>query len=57
MTNQQWPKIKDLPKEEQEPFWEWLTGQTIPMNEDNPEEKCYFQWDYDRWKAGLPVID
>ena len=52
----EFPRIKDLPEEEQEPFSKWLRGQTRPMNEGDPSP-AYYQWDYDRWKAGLPVID
>lgn len=57
MTN--WPRIKDLPKEEQEPFKKWLRGQTCPLIEGVSINKQdgYYQSDYERWKQGLPVID
>lgn len=39
-------------------FAEWLYGQTMPFVEEdeNPTDWAYL-WDYNRWKAGLPVID
>ena len=54
-----WPRIKDLPEEEQKPFSSWLIGQTVPEIDGVPwdEQDGYYMWDYDRWKAGLPVID
>lgn len=53
--NRDWPLIEDLPKDEQEAFSKWLTGQTVPINQDGTIG--YFPHDYERWKAGLPVID
>ncbi len=54
-----WPRIKDLPKEEREPFQKWLNGQTRPWLDGVPSKKQdgYYQWDYERWKEGLPIID
>jgi len=54
-----WPRLRDLPKEERESFFKWLTGQTLPMVDGVPleEQDFYFPWDYKRWKEGLPVID
>lgn len=55
-----WPRIRDLPEQEREPFAKWLYGQTRPLMENGtaPEdEDAFYQWDYDRWKAGLPIID
>jgi len=54
-AKREWPVIEDLPEHEQKPFYEWLRGQTCPVNEDGSHG--YYQWDYERWKAGLPVID
>jgi hypothetical protein len=50
-----WPRIKDLPAEEQEPFREWLYGQTRPIIDGVTfgESDGYYEWDYQRWKAGL----
>jgi len=45
------PLISDLPEDEQEPFGKWLGGQTVPS------PNGYYQDDYDRWKAGLPIVD
>jgi hypothetical protein len=47
-----WPRIKDLPENEQVPFRKWLTGQTVPLIPTLPyeEQDAYYQWDYDRWK-------
>jgi hypothetical protein len=49
-----WPRIRDLPKEEQEPFGKWLRGQTKPLIEGIPfeEQDSYYPWDYDNWKNG-----
>lgn len=54
-----WPRINDLPEEERIPFEDWLRGQTRPLLDNTPweEQDTYYPWDYDRWKAGLPVID
>lgn len=40
-----WPRIQDLPPEEQEPFSAWLAGQTVPI------PGGYFLLDYMRWKS------
>lgn len=58
-TEPQWPRIKDLPNEEQEPFKKWLFGQTCPEIPGVPmeEQDGYYSHDYRAWKAGLPVID
>jgi len=54
-----WPRIRDLPESERKPFLKWLCGQTCPLVEGIPmkDQDFYYPWDYDRWKAGLPVID
>lgn len=54
-----WPRIKDLPEEERIPFFNWLKGQTVPLIDNIPweEQDGYFPWDYERWKARLPIID
>ena len=54
-----WPRIKDLPQDEQKPFSEWLRGQTCPWIEGlSPQEQdAYYKHDYDRWKAKLPIVD
>ena len=54
-TKVRWPVIKDLPEEERQPFSDWLYGQTVPLNADG--SWGYYACDYERWKAGLPVID
>ena len=52
-------RIRDLFEAEQEPFSKWLRGQTVPLMDGVPmeEQDAFYQWDYDRWKAGLPVVD
>lgn len=45
-------RIRDLPVEEQEPFRQWLMGQTRPhvpglIGED---QDFFYQYDYERWK-------
>jgi hypothetical protein len=60
MTNKSdWPRIRNLPTEEQKPFLEWLYGQTRPVIENVPanEQDAYYPEDYERWKTGLPIID
>jgi hypothetical protein len=54
-----WPRIRDLPIDDQEPFRKWLRGQTFPIIKGVPgdEQDAYYEWDYQRWKQGLPVID
>lgn len=52
----EFPRIKDLPVEEQELFKEWLTGQTMPLADNYkeiPQEEWdwYYPWDYQRWKT------
>jgi hypothetical protein len=51
----EYPKISDLPIDEQKPFRCWLAGQTIPVSKDG--ESCYYPWDYERWKKGQPILD
>lgn len=55
----QFPRLRDLPWYEREPFAAWLRGQTIPGMEGLPvsEQDFYYPWDYDTWKAGLPALD
>ncbi len=53
-----YPRIRNLPQEEQEPFRQWLMGQTRPGPSLPPEEYDFFyQSDYDRWKTGLTAAD
>lgn len=54
-----WPRIRDLPEEERVQFIHWLLSQTRPWLDGVPEDEQdgYYQCDYERWKAGLPVID
>jgi len=48
-----WPRIKDLPKDEQKEFERFLRGQTCPYIDGLPieEQDGYYPWDYTRWKA------
>lgn len=47
-----WPRIKDLPQQEQETFKQFLIGQTCPLIEGLPdkEQDGYYPWDYDNFK-------
>ena len=47
-----WPRIRNLPAEDQEPFYKWLIGQTQPIIEGEPaaEQDAYYTGDYLRWK-------
>lgn len=56
-----YPRISDLPKEEQEPFAKFLEGQTCPYVDLFPEDMqdFYYKHDYERWKdslKGKPVV-
>lgn len=52
-------RICNLSANEREKFSKWLWGQTCPMLDYLPmsEQDGYYDWDYERWKKGLPVID
>ena len=56
-----WPRVKDLPEPDREPFERWLTdfGQTRPVLSGVPwpDQDGYYEWDYDRWQDGRPVLD
>jgi hypothetical protein len=56
MAKNEWPRIRDLPVEEQELFRQWITGQTVPLLPDVPfaEQDGYFPWDYEQWKKEKP---
>jgi hypothetical protein len=47
-----WPRIRDLPESERQPFSEFLWGQTLPLIDGVPmaEQDGYYPWDYDNWK-------
>jgi hypothetical protein len=47
-----WPRIRNLPPEEQEPFGIWLRGCTQPIIEGDPmdEQDGYYTGDYQEWK-------
>lgn len=48
-----WPRVRDLPKEEQKPFCKFLSGQTRPVCDDTlpqSEWDWYYPWDYENWK-------
>lgn len=49
------PRLRDLPEEEREPFWQWLMGQTRPMVGGLPveEQDFYYGDDYLKWKSYL----
>lgn len=54
-----WPRVSNLPVAERWPFTKWLRGQTRPLIEGLPmaEQDGYYEYDYSRWKKGLPVLD
>jgi hypothetical protein len=54
-----WPRLRDLPEEEQEPFREWLRGSTIPhlVGVADEDQDAYYPWDYIRWKGGFDNDD
>jgi len=47
-----WPRVKDLPQEQQASFNQFLEGQTRPVIEGVPDEEQdgYYPWDYDNFK-------
>lgn len=49
------PRIKDLPVEEQRPFLAWLQGQTCPYLKGVPyeEQDGYYIHDYEAWRQSL----
>ena len=51
-TNKQWPRIRDLPEQEQVPFSAFLAGQTRPWLDGITVEQqdAYYTWDYENWK-------
>ena len=54
----QWPRLRDLPEEDREPFWQWLAGQTRPWLDGvaMSEQDAYYRRDYARWvKYGRPT--
>lgn len=48
-----WPRLRNLPPEEQKPFWEWMIGRTLPYVEGVPREEqdFFYPWDYRDWKS------
>jgi len=51
-NSENFPRLRDLPVDEQQPFGKWLFGQTCPVLEGLPdsEQDAYYPDDYDRWK-------
>lgn len=47
--SQRWPRIRDLPEHEREPFRLWLSDQPRPTLIDDIQDG-YYGWDYSRWK-------
>ena len=47
-----WPRIRNLPAEDREPFAIWLWGSNHPIIEGEPleEQDAYYTGDYLRWK-------
>lgn len=65
IKNETYVVIPELPEEQQRPFSEWLIGQTLPVIDDEGENRynCAYKWDYDKWLAywqkgkNAPVYD
>lgn len=59
MSDEKWPRLRDLAEEERESFEKWLRGQTVPWIDGLPrdEQDAFYPWDYETWKAGLPALD
>lgn len=54
-----WPRIRDLPEAEREPFRNYLEDQNTPMvmSLSAAEQDFYYPDSYQRWKAGYPTLD
>ena len=59
MSEENWPRIRDLPPDEQDRFSKWLFGQTVPIIPGIPmeEQDGYYPWDYETWKNKQPITD
>ena len=46
-----YPRVRDLPRDEQDAFKGWLRDQTRPLIDGEPmeEQDAYYEEDYDRW--------
>lgn len=49
-----WPRIRDLPLAEQEPFRNWLKGSSTPYLGPMEEQDGYWPHDYRHWKNSNP---
>jgi hypothetical protein len=51
-----WPRIRDLPPEEQAPFRQWLGNAKRPIFDDvaPQDQDGYFPWDWEEWFFGSP---
>lgn len=49
-----WPRIRDLPVEEQAPFRLWLGCAKRPLFDDVADVDGYFPWDWEEWFYGSP---
>jgi len=49
-----YPRLRDLPLDEQKPFFEWLYGQTCPWvgGAAAEDQDFFYMTDYKQWKAG-----
>jgi len=49
----EYPRMRDLPIEEQGPFARWMKDQTRPVVEGihMNEQDFFYPWDYERWKG------
>ncbi|MEK9811254.1 MAG: hypothetical protein VW362_12450 [Candidatus Nanopelagicales bacterium] len=58
-TTPKWPRLRDLPEGERQPFKVHLQGQTCPLLDGVPmaEQDAFYPWDYEDWKQGSPVSD
>lgn len=54
-----YPRLRDLPLEEQLPFQKELEGQTRPWIEGiaDEDQDFFYQGDYLRWKSGRGIWD
>ena len=46
--------VSEMSPKQQEKFYAWMEGQTLALHEG---QSLVYRWDWERYQAGLPVID
>lgn len=50
-------RISDMPIAQQQPFTQWMRGQTIPVVDNSNKLDAVYLQDYIQWKKGLDPLD